>query len=94
MKLSKRVSSIQPSVTLEISAKAKALKSEGKDIVAFTAGEPDFNTPDYIIEEAKKALEDGKTKYTPTAGIPELKKAIVRQFRPICMCQQSRRLVE
>ena len=81
MKLSKRVSSIQPSVTLEISAKAKALKSEGKDIVAFTAGEPDFNTPDYIIEEAKKALEDGKTKYTPTAGIPELKKAIVKKFK-------------
>ena len=81
MKLSKRVSSIQPSVTLEISAKAKALKSEGKDIVAFTAGEPDFNTPDYIIAEAKKALEEGKTKYTPTAGIPELKKAIVKKFK-------------
>ena len=81
MKLSKRVSSIQPSVTLEISAKAKALKKEGKDIVAFTAGEPDFNTPDYIIAEAKKALEEGKTKYTPTAGIPELKKAIVKKFK-------------
>ena len=81
MKLSKRVASIQPSVTLEISAKAKALKKEGKDIVAFTAGEPDFNTPDYIIEEAKRALEEGKTKYTPTAGIPELKKAIVKKFK-------------
>lgn len=81
MKLSKRVSSIQPSVTLEISAKAKALKSEGKDIVAFTAGEPDFNTPDYIIAEATKALAEGKTKYTPTAGIPELKKAIVKKFK-------------
>ena len=81
MKLSKRVSSIQPSVTLEISARAKALKKEGKDIVAFTAGEPDFNTPDYIIDEAKKALEEGKTKYTPTAGIPELKKAIVKKFK-------------
>lgn len=81
MKLSTRVASIQPSVTLEISAKAKALKKEGKDIVAFTAGEPDFNTPDYIISEAERALRDGKTKYTPTAGIPELKKAIVKKFK-------------
>ena len=81
MKLSKRVVSIQPSVTLEISAKAKALKSEGKDIVAFTAGEPDFNTPNYIIKEAEKALSDGKTKYTPTGGIPELKRAIVKKLK-------------
>ena len=83
MKISKRVSQIAPSVTLEISAKAKALKKEGKDVVAFTAGEPDFNTPEYIIKEAVSSLYDGKTKYTPTAGIPELKKAIVqKQFFP------------
>lgn len=81
MKLSTKVCSIQPSVTLEISAKAKALKKEGKDIVAFTAGEPDFNTPEYIIKEAEKALEEGKTKYTPTSGIPELKKAIVEKLK-------------
>lgn len=81
MKISKRVKQIAPSVTLEISAKAKALKKEGKDVVAFTAGEPDFNTPEYIIQEAVSALYDGKTKYTPTAGIPELKKAIVQKFK-------------
>lgn len=81
MRVSKKVASIEPSVTLEISAKAKALKKEGKDIVAFTAGEPDFNTPEYIIKEAEKALYEGKTKYTPTSGIPELKKAIVKKLR-------------
>lgn len=81
MKLSSKVCAIQPSVTLEISAKAKALKKEGKDIVAFTAGEPDFNTPEYIIKEAEKALSEGKTKYTPTSGIPELKKAIVEKLK-------------
>ena len=81
MKISKKVGQIAPSVTLEISAKAKALKKEGKDVVAFTAGEPDFNTPNYIIEEAVSALYDGKTKYTPTSGVPELKKALVQKFK-------------
>lgn len=81
MRISKKVGAIKPSVTLEISAKANALKKEGKDVVAFTAGEPDFNTPEYIIAEAAKALRDGKTKYTPTAGIPELKKAIVEKMK-------------
>lgn len=80
MKISNRVGKIQPSVTLEISAKAKALKKAGADVVAFTAGEPDFNTPEFIIKEAVQALYDGKTKYTPTAGIPELKKAIVEKL--------------
>ena len=80
MKISKRVGKIQPSVTLEISAKAKAMKKAGVDVVAFTAGEPDFNTPEFIIKEAVQALYDGKTKYTPTAGIPELKKAIVEKL--------------
>lgn len=81
MKISKKVMAIKPSVTLEISAKAKTLKSEGKDVVAFTAGEPDFNTPDYIIDEAMKALNEGKTKYTPTAGILELRKAISEKMK-------------
>ena len=80
MHISKKIGKIEPSVTLEISAKAKALKKEGVDVVAFTAGEPDFNTPEYIIEEAEKALREGKTKYTPTAGIPELKRAIVKKL--------------
>ena len=81
MNVSKRVKAIAPSVTLEISAKAKALKKEGRDIVAFTAGEPDFNTPEYIIKEAVSSLYEGKTKYTPTAGIPELKNAIVKKLK-------------
>ena len=92
MKISKRVSQIAPSVTLEISAKAKALKKEGKDVVAFTAGEPDFNTPEYIIKEAVSSLYDGKTKYTPTAGIPELKKAIVQKLKEengLCYGQEN-----
>ena len=80
MAVSKKAAAIAPSVTLEISAKAKAMKASGKSIIAFTAGEPDFNTPAYIIESAKNALDKGYTKYTPTSGIPELKSAIVKKF--------------
>lgn len=81
MEISKRGGQIAPSATLEISAKVKALKAEGKQIVAFTAGEPDFNTPEYIIDAAKRALDEGKTKYTASSGIPELKRAIVKKFK-------------
>lgn len=81
MKLSRRVKKIQPSATLEITAKAKKLKSEGKDIIAFTAGEPDFNTPDFIRNKAKEALDRGVTKYTPTPGTLELRRAIAKRFR-------------
>lgn len=73
MKLAKRVSQVCPSITLIISAKAKAMKAEGLDVVDFTAGEPDFDTPDHIKEAVKKALDQGKTKYGPTAGEPKLK---------------------
>lgn len=78
--VSKKVSEIAPSLTLEITAKAKKLKSEGVSIIGFGAGEPDFNTPQYIIEAAKRALDTGFTKYTPAAGMPELKKAICEKF--------------
>ena len=78
--VSKKVSEIAPSLTLEITAKAKKLKSEGVSIIGFGAGEPDFNTPQYIIEAAKRALDIGFTKYTPAAGMPELKKAICEKF--------------
>lgn len=81
MKLSQRVSKIKPSATLEITALAKKLKSEGKDIVAFTAGEPDFNTPDFIVKSAEIALKQGFTKYTPTAGTEELRRAVAGRFR-------------
>ncbi len=80
MKFSKKALSIPASMTLEISAKVKQLKSEGKSIIGFTAGEPDFNTPDYIIESGKKALDIGFTKYTPVAGMVELKQAICKKF--------------
>ena len=80
MSIAKRVKEIAPSLTLEITAKAKKLKSEGVSVIGFGAGEPDFNTPDYIIESAKKALDIGFTKYTPASGMAELKDAICIKF--------------
>lgn len=81
MSISKRVKEISPSLTLEITAKAKKLKAEGVSIIGFGAGEPDFNTPEYIINAAKEALDIGFTKYTPASGMVELKKAIVNKFK-------------
>lgn len=75
--LSKRVQRIKPSATLAISAKAKALIKEGKDIISLTAGEPDFDTPEFIQQAGIQAITEGKTRYTPVSGIPELKQAIV-----------------
>lgn len=76
MRIAERVQQIEPSATLSISARAKAMKQEGIDVISFSAGEPDFDTPSPIKEEAKKAVDQGFTKYTPTSGIPELKEAI------------------
>src|SRR5512146_2241955 len=73
MKLAGRVGKIKPSPTLAITSKAKAMKAQGIDVVGFGAGEPDFDTPDHIKAVAKKALDDGYTKYTPVPGTPELK---------------------
>lgn len=81
MELSKKVAEIAPSLTLEITAKAKKMKAEGISVIGFGAGEPDFNTPQYIIDSAKKALDIGFTKYTPASGMIELKKAIVEKFK-------------
>lgn len=81
MKISKKAQSVPASMTLEITAKVKELKSQGKSIIGFTAGEPDFNTPEYIINSAKEALDKGLTKYTPVAGMVELKDAIVKKFK-------------
>ena len=78
--ISKKVSDICPSLTLEITAKAKKMKAEGISVIGFGAGEPDFNTPEYIINSAKKALDIGFTKYTPASGTVELKKAICDKF--------------
>ncbi len=81
MELSKRVRNLKPSPTLAITAKARELKAKGIDIIGFGAGEPDFDTPDYVKEGAIKALKEGKTKYTPAAGIPELRKAIADKLK-------------
>jgi len=80
MNLSNKAKEIKPSITLEITAKAKELKELGVDVVSFGAGEPDFNTPENIIEAAIKAMKDGKTKYTPTSGILDLRKAICKKL--------------
>lgn len=77
MKISKRCKGVSPSMTLAISAKAKAFKAKGLDVISFGAGEPDFNTPKIICDAAKEALDLGKTKYTPASGTPQLKQAIV-----------------
>ncbi|MFC4078031.1 pyridoxal phosphate-dependent aminotransferase [Salinithrix halophila] len=81
MKLSRRVQSLTPSKTIEITATAKELKKQGHDVIVLGAGEPDFNTPDHILEAADKAMREGLTKYTPAGGIAELKEAIVAKFK-------------
>lgn len=78
--LSRKASGVKPSSTLAITAKAKAMKAEGIDVVGFGAGEPDFNTPDNINQAAIKAINDGFTKYTPASGTAELKKAVCDKF--------------
>lgn len=80
MDLSNKAKQINPSITLEITAKAKELKEAGIDVVSFGAGEPDFNTPDNIIKAAVRAMEEGRTKYTATSGILDLRKAICSKF--------------
>jgi aspartate aminotransferase len=81
IKLSDCVSRIKESPTLAITAKAARYKSEGKDIIGLAAGEPDFDTPQHIKDAAKKAIDNGFTKYTPVSGIPSLKKAIIEKFK-------------
>ena len=81
MRLSNRIATISPSLTLQITAKAKTLKAQGVDVISFGAGEPDFDTPVGIKKKAIEAIETGFTKYTPASGIPELKKAIVKKFQ-------------
>jgi len=80
LQIAERAKKIEPSATLSISARAAALKKEGKDVISFSAGEPDFDTPLVIKEEAKRAIDEGFTKYTPTSGTPELRKAISKKL--------------
>ena len=81
MKLSRKAEALAASLTLEITAKANEMKKKGIDVVSFGAGEPDFNTPDYIKEAAITTINDNHTRYTATSGIIELKKAIVKKFK-------------
>ncbi len=80
-RIAKRMKSISPSLTLAISAKAKAMKAAGEPVVSFGVGEPDFNTPENIIAAAKAALDQGHTKYTPSSGLLPLRKAICEKFK-------------
>lgn len=79
-RLANRIKCISPSLTLGISAKAKAMKAEGQNVISFSVGEPDFNTPAHIVAAAQEALEKGRTKYTPSSGLSELRRAICEKF--------------
>jgi aspartate aminotransferase len=81
MELARRITEIEPSVTLAISALAKAMQLDGKDICSFSAGEPDFDTPEHIKAAAKKALDLGKTRYGAAAGEPQLRQAIATKLQ-------------
>ncbi|WP_022792241.1 pyridoxal phosphate-dependent aminotransferase [Marinococcus halotolerans] len=81
MELSQRVKEITPSTTLAITAKANELKAAGQDVIGLGAGEPDFNTPQYVIDAAVRSMQEGKTKYTPSGGLPELKDAVIQKFK-------------
>ncbi|MFF2449982.1 pyridoxal phosphate-dependent aminotransferase [Neobacillus sp. NPDC058068] len=80
MELANRVLALTPSSTLAITAKAKELKEQGVDVIGLGAGEPDFNTPSHILDAAYRSMNEGHTKYTPSAGLPALKKAIIKKF--------------
>lgn len=81
MELANRIKTLTPSATLAITALANELKGKGIDVIGLGAGEPDFNTPEYIIEAAYQAMIGGKTKYTPSGGLSELKQAIIDKFK-------------
>jgi aspartate aminotransferase len=80
IELANRVKALTPSSTLAITAKAKELKEQGEDVIGLGAGEPDFNTPQNILDAALVSMNEGQTKYTPSAGLPGLKKAIIKKF--------------
>jgi len=90
VKLASRIGKIKPSPTLAITARAQALRAEGRDIIGFGAGEPDFDTPEHIKRAAIIALEEGFTKYTPVGGIDELKDAVAAKLKEENNLQYSR----
>ncbi len=83
MKLSERIKSVSPSMTLAITAQIKALKAKGEPVINFAAGEPDLPTPDFICQAAKEAIDRGATRYTPASGLPELKEAVCQRIKRV-----------
>src|SRR5437868_13963663 len=79
--LAQRLSRIKPSPTIAVTTKAAELKAAGKDVIGLGAGEPDFDTPEFIKKAAIDAMTKGQTKYTPVGGTPALKKAICEKFK-------------
>lgn len=77
IRISHRISQIKPSATIAVSAKATEMRAAGRDIISLSVGEPDFSTPPHVVEAAIQAIHDGKTKYPPVDGTPELKQAII-----------------
>lgn len=80
-RLASRVNTLTPSTTLAITAKAKQMKDSGIDIIGLGAGEPDFNTPENILKAAVDSMYEGKTKYTPSGGLLELKDAVIAKLK-------------
>ncbi len=80
MQIANRMAQVSPSATLKLTSKAKEMKQKGLPVLSFGAGEPDFDTPQAVKDEAVKSLAAGFTKYTPTSGIPELREAVCRKF--------------
>ena len=83
MKIARRMEPIKPSATLAVTSKAKAMKAAGVDVKNFGAGEPDFQTPDFVIEAMVKAARGGMTRYSGVAGVPQLRDAVAAQFSDI-----------
>ena len=83
MFISERAGQISPSPTLAITAKAKQMQSEGINVISFGAGEPDFDTPQFIKDAAIKSMQSGFTKYTPVGGTVGLKKAIIEKLKSV-----------
>ncbi|SFM93637.1 aspartate aminotransferase [Algoriella xinjiangensis] len=81
MQLSKRLQNLKPSATIAMSAKARELKVQGIDVISLSIGEPDFNTPDFIKEAAKKAIDENYSGYPPIAGYADLKEAVIKKFK-------------
>ena len=81
MKISKRAQQVPPSATIAVTSRAQELKARGVDVIGFGAGEPDFDTPEYIKDAVVEALKAGKTKYTAAAGIIELRTAIAAKLK-------------